>query len=284
MINLTVTEQLNGNSFTFYDNKLGTILRAFEGFEYALVRESIDDVAGEYGSVYITSKHGRREVSWSGDLLSDSTYTVFERRRLLVSALRQTGMMKLIKFQTYDGLNLQFEAEIVKYLNSYNHSVHTFLIDAVAPDWRFYSQTEKTRSLGQTNVLGGAAIPATIPMSLASPSSAEALNEKIVINEGNEVTDPIFTITGAGDGFTVENFTTGKQFILNSVLTGSDSVVIDVKNRTVIKNGTDNLYPDITGEFWSLVPGENELRFNVSSGSDSTTLLELAYRDAYGGI
>ncbi len=123
MILLTVTEQLDNNSFSFYDNKFGTIMRSFEGFEYASVRDSIDDVAGEYGAVYITSKHGRRVVSWGGDLLSDVNYTVFQRRMLLSKALRQTGMMKLIKFTTYDGLELQFEAEITKYLNAYNHSV-----------------------------------------------------------------------------------------------------------------------------------------------------------------
>ncbi len=51
-----------------------------------------------------------------------------------------------------------------------------------------------------------------------------------------------------------------------------------------VNHGTVNLYPDITGEFWSLVPGENELRFSVSSGADLNTLLEVSFRDAYGGI
>ncbi len=140
------------------------------------------------------------------------------------------------------------------------------------------------QSLGQTFISGGAAIPATIPMSLGVSLSSEQSSEKIVTNEGTESTDPVFTITGPGTNFTIGNATTDKEFILNSVLSGGDIVVIDIKNRTVVKNGTDNLYPDITGDFWSLVPGENELRFNVQSGADFDTLLTVAFRDAYGGI
>lgn len=284
MINITIIEQQSGNSFSFYDNKLGTILRSFEGFEYASVRESIDDVAGEYGAVYITSKHGRRRAAWIGDLLTDVSKTVFERRQQLLKALRQTGTMKLIKFTTYDGLALQFEAEVIKHLNPYTHAVHTFLIEVIAPDWRFYAQEESMQTLGRTSVSGGASIPTDIPMSIVTPAAAEQMNEKIVENVGSEATDPVITIHGPGTNFTVGNFTTGEEFILNSILTDTDSVVIDIKNRTVVKNDTDNLYPDITGEFWSLIPGENELRFNVQSGATFETQLTLDYRAAYGGI
>lgn len=281
MKQITIIEQQDNNQFTFYDSRLGSILRKFDGFEYAQAQVSVDDVAGPYGSTYVHSKFGRRIVSIEGDLVSSN---VFSLRRTLLKALRQTGTIKLIKFTTYDDLNLQFEAEITKLLNPYTHRVHTFLIEAVAPDWRFYSQTLKSFDIMQSVIRGGASIPASIPMSIQSPMSEETEISNILINDGNEVTDPIITIGGPGTEFLVRNVTTDKEFTLDATLIENDVVVIDVKNRTVIKNGVTNLYPDITGDFFSLVPGENELRFLISSGLTPSTYLNFSYRDAYSGI
>jgi len=281
MKTLTITEQLNGDYFTFYDNALGTILREFQGLEYAQVRESIDDVAGDYGSVYITSKHGRRVVTIQGDLVGND---IFANRRLLLKALRQTGTIKLFKFTTYDDLLLQFEAEITKVLNPYTHKIHTFLIEAMAPDWRLYAQALKSYDVSQTIVQGGASIPAEIPMSIAEPTASESDITNIIENDGNEASDPIFTIHGPGTDFYISNETAGKNFTLSATLNDTDVVVIDVKRRTAIKNGTDNLYSSLTGDLWSVLPGENELRFLISAGLTVDTNLNVAFRDAYSGI
>jgi hypothetical protein len=283
MKRITITEQQNNNSFTLHDNDIGTILRSFTGFEYADVKESIDDVAGDYGSTYITSKFGRRRFSISGDLVGSD---VFLKRRTLSTALRQTGIIKLVKFTTYDDLDLQCEAEVVKQVNPYNHKVHTFLIEMVAPDWRFYSQEEIMQQLGVTVVPGGTDIPfEEIPVSIDAtpPAGTEVTN--IIINEGNEVTDPILKLYGPGTTFIMENITTGDTLTLSATIVEGDEVEINVKERTVIKNGVTNLYPDLTGDFWSLAPGENELRFFVNSGDEvGITKLEVIFRHAYSGI
>lgn len=281
MKNLTIIEQKDWNFFTFYNNAIGTILREFDGFEYASVQESIDDVAGPYGSVYITSKFGRRQVSIQGDLVGGD---IFSKRRLLSRALRQTGVIKLIKFTTYDDLNLQFEAEVVKVLNPYTHKIHTFLIEMVAPDWRFYNQTLSSFNVGQTIVGGGASIPANIPWDIASSVASQTDVSNIITNEGNESTDPIITITGPGTNFLVRNNTTDEEFTLDYVLMAGGEVVIDVRRRTVVLNGITNIYPSLDGVLWSLIPGQNELRFLVSTGLTVETNLNISFRDAYSGI
>lgn len=278
-----ITEQLNGDYFTFYDNAQGTILREFEGFEYASVKVAIDDVAGPYGSVYITSKFGARRFAIKGDLISDTIYALRQR---LQKALRQTGTIKLIQFTTYDDLELQCEAEVVSVVSPYTHKIHEYLIEFKAPDWRFYSQELITQEMGITSVLGGADIqlPET-PVTIDDTPPAGTEINNIVINNGDEITDPIFRITGPGTNFTIENITSDKTLTLTSVIVGGDTVEIDVKNRTVIKNGTDNLYPDVDGDFWSLLPGENELRFFVESDDEiAVTKLEVIFRHAYSGI
>lgn len=282
MKNLTIIEQLDGNQFTFYDNRLGSILNGFEGFEYPTVRPSIDDVAGEYGAVYVNSKYGTRRAAVRGDLVSDD---VFGDRRLLLKALRQTGEIKLIKFQTYDDLLLQFEAEVIKVANPYTHKVHSFLIELLAPDWRFYSQEQQAFLIDRTYLAGGTSIPAIIPMSFPLSTNPETQINSIVTNAGSEVTDPEFLIDGPGEDFTIRNVTTDKEFTLATVLGATDQIIVDVRNRTAILNGTTNVYSDLGGELWSLVPGENEMRFFIGSGfSELQTSLIVRFRDAYGGV
>lgn len=281
---ITISDQVNtAKRFTFYDFDAdsGTILRRFEGFEYSSVRESIDDVAGAAGAVYVNSKFGRRRMGITGDLIGTD---VFANRRVLVTALRQTGVMKLLEFTTYDDLELQCEVEVLKYDNPYTHEVHTFLIEMVAPDYRFYSQELFSFNIDKTVLQGGASIPTSMPMSLALYSSPDSDLDRILTSNGTESTEPIFTITGPGTGFTVGNTTSDKEFVLDLTLVGGDTVEVDVKNKTVIKNGVTNVYPDFSGDFWSIEPGENELRFFIESGSDADSMLNISYRDAYAGI
>lgn len=282
MQSIKLINQTTNEYFVFYDNYLGTILHDFVGFESPEIKAAIDDVSGPLGAHYVTSKSGPRHVSFQADIVSSDVYTL---RRTLSSVLRQTGQMKLIQFTTYDGLTLQFEAEVTKYLNPYTHGVHQLLIELLAPDFRFYSQIEHSYDLVQTIVQGGAAIPAAIPLAIVGNAS-NLLSTRIITNAGNEETFPKFTIPGPGTGFTISNVVTGKSFVLSSTLTDSDTVVIDTHplKRTVVKNGTDNLYPDFSGDFWSLAPGENEINFIVGSGAGVTTLLNNLFRDAYSGL
>lgn len=282
MKQITVRDQISGYEFMFFDNYQGTILRSFEGFEYPDIRASIDDVAGNYGATYITSKYGRRRFSIQGDLVGDQD-DIFVARRQIVTALRQRGQMKLVKFTTYDDLLLQCEAEVVKITNPYTHKVHSFLIEFVAPDWRFYSQTLKSFDIERSSVLAGTAIPTPIPLSLALVTSGE--QEDILTNDGNEVSDPIITLFGPGTDYTVRNDTTGEEFEINETLdTVDDYIEVDIKNRTVVKNGVDNMYSSFSGDWWSIHPGDNEIKLIVNADYDINTKVNVQYRDAYGGI
>lgn len=282
MKQITIIEQADNNFYTLQDSGGKTLLRDFEGFEFADIRNSIDNVAGDYGAVYVNSKYGRRRMAIRGDIVASDVY---EQRRLLNRSLRQTGVIKLLKFTTYDDLLLQCEAEVAKVLNPYTHKVHTFMLEFIAPDWRFYSQTLRSYDIGQTLVRGGASIPTAIPMSIASPTSIETEFMNIINNQGNEKSDPIISIAGPGTGFLVGNVTTDQEFELDTTLIEGDTVEIDVKARTVIKNGITNLYSSFSGDFWSVIPGDNELRFLVDSGHElGTTNLNVAFRDAYNGL
>lgn len=254
MKQLTIIDQDNALQHTLYDNGEKSIMREFEGFEYAEVRSVVEEVAGKKSAVHVTNKFGRRRSSVSGDLVGDDVFTT---RRELLSVMRQTGSMKLIKFTTYDDLELQFEADIAKFIAPYNHKVQSYLIEFLAADWRFYSQTQK-------EISGGVG---TFEME----------------NEGNERTEAVFRVDGAFTEATITNLNNSESFVISETVEDGDYVLVDCFNREVLLNGTTPIFNSLSGEFFSLLPGVNNIQF-LAEGDNGNTLLTGTYRDAYNGM
>jgi phage-related protein len=278
MLKIKVTDQLNNVSYEFFDLSDNSILNGFNGFDYPSIKSAVADIPGRIGSALIASSYGRRIFSWNGELVGSD---VFGERRKMLSALRQVGEMKLIQFTTYDDLALQCEAEITKVDSPYNHQIQAFLIEAVAPDFRFYSQTLHEDSMAESQIEGGTTIPTPVPIDFDGEAGAGQLE---IENAGNEDSPISFVIKGPGTGFTVRNDTTQKQFRINYTIELGDEIVIDTKAKTVLLNGTYNIYSALEGYFWELAPGTNRIFFVADSGADENTLLELEWRDAYNGI
>lgn len=256
-------------------NYIFTDVGNMEGFEYPEVINVIDDISGMGGALYVTSKFGRRRLSWEGLIRSD----VQESRRDLIQSVR-AGNLKTIKFATCDGVEVQADIEVEKVLMPYKNGRTKYLIEAVAPDWRFFSQTLHSVEFETTTVYGGLSIPATIPMSF----SGAGASSNILNNAGTEIANPTFLINGAGTKFTIGNQTTGEQFVIEYTLTGSQYIEVSTLNRTILLNGVTPIYSSlITGDFWSIAPGDNTITF-LATGKDASTLLTIQYRDAYLGI
>lgn len=265
---------MDGNQFTFYDNYGNIILSSFDGFEYPVVRDSVEDVSGKKSAYHQNSLFGKREISFTGDLIGS---TVFTLRRSMLDYLGM-GSLKLLKFTTYDDLLLQCEGELDAIVNPYNHSVHTFKLSFVCPDWRFFSQTLNEFTTIPTTIHGGASIPTDIPMDMGGIS----MLTNSVLNAGNEVADPIFTIHGPGSDFRIINQMTGDEFLITQILTSSELIIINFKDGSIAYNG-DSILNSITGDIWQLAPGDNDIGFFVN-GSGANTLLTINWRNAYNGI
>lgn len=278
MLNIKITDPITLKSFEFYDNDNGCLLNSFEGFEYPDVKLAINDVPGVIGATYVASGFGRRPLSFAGEFVGANR---FSDRRAMLAPMRKNGSLKLVEFTTYDLLELQCEAEISKVSNPYNNSVHAFLVQLVAPDFRFYSQLLSTHTMAESQILGGTPIPTPVPIDFDGSGGSGGVT---ITNNGNEQTPVIFTIHGPGTGFTVRNDTLQQQFKINYTLVEGDEVVIDTKARTVMLNGSYNIYSALEGYFWELDPGNNLIYFVADSGADGHTLLDLDWRDAYNGI
>lgn len=265
----------NNHSFTFHDNQDGVILREFEGFEYPTTRPVIIDLPARNGALYIKNLFGRRRMSWSGDIVDDEVFGI--RRNILLAMT--VGELKTIQFTTYDGLELETYADILKVVMPYTNGVHNYLVEAVAPDYRFYSQEETTESTAITSIGGGVPVPFAIPMPIGGVST----NPLVVNNLGTIFTNPTITIHGPGTNFTVQNITTGQKMELQTTLTSNESVVIDTRLHTVMK-GNQNLFGSFSGDWLTIQTGINNISFNVLSGDAANTLLSITYKSAWLGV
>jgi phage-related protein len=256
----------NGTDITF--ENVGSLV----GFEYPQISNVVVAVPGKPGDYFVNSDYKSRRLSWQ------STANNAVNRREILGI--QIGSLKTLKFTTCDLLMLQVDVEMTRIVSQYQERRTVAMFDAIAPDYRLLSQTLNTSSTQVTVVTGGTALPTELPLSFSSSGGTPSLT---INNAGNAPAAATFTITGPGTDFIVQNQTTGQSFNINLTLLTGETVVVNTQDRTVIK-GTTNQYGSFSGDFWELAPGDNEIFFNASSGTDDNTLLQIDYRDSYLGI
>lgn len=243
------------------------------GFEYPEARVSVEDVAGDKSAIWINSKAGRRRLSFQSVI-------PYADRTSLQKVLR-LGNTKTLKFTTCDSIALQTDVDVERFTMPYTQGRQVALLELVAPDWRFLSQTEHEYETPETVISGGMAIPAEVPFDLAGGEGAESYG---VNNAGNDYAEPIFRINGPFLSCVVTNVTTGETFTITDTLTDDESVEINTQDKTILKNETENAYSTMTsGNFWRLAPGFNYIQF-TAVGEDVTTILTINWRDSYIGI
>lgn len=146
------------------------------------------------------------------------------------------------------------------------------------PDPRYYSNTQSTASLtpqqplGRTYnrtynlVYGGGAI---------STSTA-------ILNSGTWTTYPVITITGPALNPTVGNITTGQYMTVNYGLTNTDTLVIDLNQKTVTLNGSSarNLLAN-NSQWFGAPPGTSNYYFTANTYTIGLTAATVTWRSAY---
>ena len=251
-----------------------------EGFEFATIRSVYVDPPNRSGALYINAIPGKRMLSWRGLIKTN----IGANRRLL-AAICHPGNLKLLKFTTADGLALQTYAEINKLLNPYREQRSPYLVEFIAPDYRFYSQQQHVATSGLTVSHQGVPIPLAIP----APIPGTSVESTVVTNNGNAVSQPVWEIKGPGHNFLIQNLDTGEQFNLDLTLGDNEVVVIDPANDlTPVLKGEENVFGSVVrnpaGTWVGLNPGTNRIIFAAASGGTINTLLTIKWRDAYGGI
>lgn len=250
MKSIKITDTINS---VYFELTSQSQIGKLEGWEYPSVVPVIEEISGPQSAIYITSKYGPRRFSLTGYQSEMSK----SQRRSMLQALRQNGTIKLLEFTTLDDLALRAEVEVVKVLSDYNFTNKPFLIDLIAPDWRFYGQT------------------------LNENDSADA--EQIITNSGNEITDPVFKIYGPFATATITNLANSYAFDITGAVADGHYLEVDMLNRTVELDGLTSAFDDFDGDFFGLEPGANTLQFSYTTGGANTNLIT-NWRHAYNGV
>lgn len=114
--------------------------------------------------------------------------------------------------------------------------------------------------------------------------ASQVLGSVTVDNDGDDVAYPVWTVTGPATSVTLTNDTTGATLVLARTITGTDTIVIDTRERqqTALLNGITNLWPDLssTSELWPLQEGVNALTLAVA-GSTASSSISMSYQPRY---
>lgn len=267
------------DTFDIINPNQGREVRQLSGFEFPTVSNVIEDLPSRNGSLFVSSKLRRRRLSIDGGLV---TSQMSQTRRDFVKTLQNTSLLDLY-FTTNDNLALQTKVAVDRLTmpqNSKTCRVSRYLMELIAPDFRFYDQTLKTAATTVTTIPGGAPVPAAVPAPIAGGST----QSYILNNDGNYNTPPVFLIRGPGTNFIVQNITTGQSFNLNLTLSASQTVRIDTFDKSVIRLTNTNVFGNFDGSFFELVPGQNIIHFNAQTGVTGDTQLTTQWRDSYLGV
>jgi hypothetical protein len=97
-------------------------------------------------------------------------------------------------------------------------------------------------------------------------------------NNGHVPMWPKVTIVGDFANAVITNVTTGKSLTLTYDTVGSQTIVVDMRRKTISINTVYNSLIKTAGEFWSVDPGTNSVKVDITTGSATITF---AYASAW---
>lgn len=257
------------------------------GLEMPEIRLSSYEKAGEFGAFISNQLYGGRLITIEGGIYSSTQSTFESKRRALIDAIKiskdsdSVPEAKVLKFTTLDDLELQCNVFLRKFkMNKQKYCYADFMIEFYAADIAIESQTLSSNGLS-TLASGGAVYPIIYPVIYGG----SAAGTQTITNAGNIEAWPIITLTGILTDPIITNTTTGKYMSLDITLGASDTLVIDMKNKTIVLNGTTNSLSTkaLASEWWWLDAGANIVTLATGSGGDNG-LVTIEYRDSYLGV
>ena len=242
-----------------------------------------DHEGGEGGYMDAEFEKGR-DIVLSGTVIGDaSTFETYlddlkgnwaPSRDLVPLYFRAPGVSERLLFVKPLGVRYSWDG------NRRNGTIEV-QFGAYAEDPRIY-----TNSLITTSVNLGATVFTGFNFSFDFNfdfGGISSTTDQLVLDiEGNRPTPPVFIIHGPVTDPRILNDTYSKEMVFSPiVLSSTDTLVVDVKNRTVKLNGVTNRRNTLQAPTWfDLAPGQNTLRFRAGS-SDPAAFLEVQYRPAW---
>lgn len=271
------------------EQNLGYVAHSIEGIGFPGLRVSRYARAGESGAIVSNVLYDGRRILINGTVFSNTPSIYETRRRALQSVLSlvhdQYAIAQpiMLKMTTMDDLAVQIDVypqELELDLKSESLTSSEYAIDLFAPDQCFESQTLQIATLLRSSG-GGAIYPLVYPAVYDASTGGIAT----ATNNGTCESFPIIYLNGPLTSPLIQNVTTEKYLQLDLTLASGEQIIVDMRNKTVLKDGNQSVIANKTdgSSFWWLDVGANILRLFTDSASD-TGSLQVHFRDAYIGL
>jgi Phage tail protein len=157
-----------------------------------------------------------------------------------------------------------------------------FQVQLGCEDPSIYSDPAITASGSLAGTAGGRGYPESFPISYGVNANQSA-GAVAATNMGNKETDATITVYGPVVNPAVVLDQTSAALYFNITLASTDSLVINLRSRTVLLNGTANRRGTLssTSQWFMLQPGTNNILFLGTAGSGGTPSMSVSYRSAY---
>jgi hypothetical protein len=152
--------------------------------------------------------------------------------------------------------------------------------------FRMFAEDPRLYDATATNVVipftsgGTSGFGFNLGFSFGFGGSGSGIGGAFVTNSGNRPTPPIFVITGPCDTPSIADDTYGHSLSFTIVLGATDTLTIDVANRTVrLNNSVSRRNTLVNPDWFFLEPGQTFIRYNAVSGVGSS--LSVTFRSAW---
>lgn len=254
-----------------------------QGFESPDVQVSSYQRSGRHGIIVNRALWRARRLRLTFKLRASTIAAYAELRNQFLNAwnLPQADDIVTIPFTTTDGRQLQFDAQLVNaldggFLPGYV-TAGKIRVELLAPNVNFESQSAQNASV-YLPVTSGVSLPHALPVGFGKTGG-----QTIIENSGNGNVFPVIRVYGPVTNFHLKHEGLNIDFGLSYALASSSYVEIDMKEETVLLNGTGSLLANMSGNFWYLIPGSNTLTFSADT-YDASSYAYVTYRNGYTGI
>lgn len=275
--------KINGTSINIAGTRMLTSITGATGPSIEL--ESYSRGSGD-GVVLGRSNYRGLIISFSVAIMTASASSLITEKQRLIKLLtidpNSNNDQKTFTFVLANGTELSSTGIVSKI----SHNLQTGdvgyaeVLVQLQTERSYLQGADKTATLQVVN-LGGMSIPMSVPMAMNLGSQQETLTQ--LTNNGTAYGSIAVSVTGPTVGLALINQTRGTRWQTSATLTATDTLAIDFYERTAIVNNSTNILATVSGNWWSLAPGVNEV-FLAANNYDNQTSATIVYQDTYLGI
>lgn len=259
-----------------------------EGFDAPEYRLNEYDRSSEDGGYVSSAYYGSRAITLSGMIVAGSLSEYESMRKELIQAVSiqrdkySVPVGTTITFTTLAGTPYKISAFFKKPEFAWDGIKYgRFLLQATVPDPFIYDVNLFTSENIAQATGGGYQTPHGSPYY----TNVSMGGGTVVVNDGGVEIYPIITLTGSLTNPIITNQTSGLYLKINYTLAAGDTIIVDMRNKTMTLNNSSSLLSTKTvdSNWWPLSVGNNSIQLATDTAAD-TGNVSITYNKAYVGV